>query len=104
MSPSGNWNVYVMDAYRQVNMREEPAFDQLPFEFSTKDDRLSLTLSLDITPIIQLSQIVQVGITTIVQEKNNNESYWALSHPGAQADFHIRESFNVLLATTNQIK
>ena len=26
MSPSGNWNVYIMDAYRQVNMREEPAF------------------------------------------------------------------------------
>src|SRR5690349_18802736 len=33
MSPSGNWNVYAMDAYRQVNMREELAFTQLPFEF-----------------------------------------------------------------------
>ncbi len=53
MSPSSDWNVYVMDAYRQVNMREETAFTQLPFEFNTKQNKLSVKTSLDLTPIVQ---------------------------------------------------
>src|SRR5215510_12215673 len=31
MSPAGDWNVYMMDAYRQVNMREETRIQSLQF-------------------------------------------------------------------------
>jgi hypothetical protein len=90
MSPSGDWNVYVMDAYRQVNMREEKAFEQLPFEF---DSNLSLNISVDVSPIIQPEQTLQIGIATIIQTQDATETYWALAHPTPQADFHTRESF-----------
>jgi hypothetical protein len=97
MSPSANWNVYAMDAYRQVNMREESAFTQLPFEFSKASTEYSLDISVDLSPIIQPENILQVGITTIIQAMDGNETCWALAHPGQQADFHLRESFLIEL-------
>lgn len=93
MSPSGDWNVYKMDAYRRVGFREEIAFTELPFIFRTPENELSLDISVDLSPIIQPQQKVQIGITAIIQTKDGNETYWALAHPGPQADFHLRESF-----------
>jgi hypothetical protein len=100
LSPSSDWNVYAMDAYRQVNMREETRFPQLPFEFVNTDGELSLDVSVDLSPILARDSILQIGITAIIQTQNGNETYWALSHPGAptaQADFHLRESFAIEL-------
>jgi hypothetical protein len=86
-----------MDAYRQVNMREEPAFTQLPFEFKQNDHNCLINISVNLKPIIQSGQNLQIGITTITQSKDGSESYWALSHSKPQADFHLRESFILYL-------
>jgi hypothetical protein len=93
MSPSGGWNVYNMDAYRRIGFREDIAFTQLPFLFSNTDNKLSLDISVDLSPIVQHQQKVRIGITAIIQTVDGNETYWALTHPGNQADFHLRESF-----------
>jgi len=92
MSPSGNWNVYAMDAYRQVNMREEVAFTQLPFEFRKTNDEVTLDITVDLNPIIQSETILEIGVTSIIQTNDGNESFWGLAHPGLQADFHLRNS------------
>ena len=97
MSPSGDWNVYKMDAYRRVDFREESAFNKLPFVFRQSMDKLSLDISVDLSPILQPQQEVQVGITAIIQSLDGNESYWALAHPGGQADFHLREGFTLAM-------
>ena len=93
MSPSGDWNVYKMDAYRRVGFREETAFTQLPFVLKETGDQLSIDISVDLRPILQPQQKVQVGITAIIQTMDGKETYWALAHPGTQADFHLRDSF-----------
>jgi hypothetical protein len=97
MSPSGDWNVYIMDAYRRVGFREEKAIPQLPFEFRKENSKLFLNLSVDLSPIIALGIGLQIAITAIIQTKDGNETYWALAHTGQQADFHLRESFIVSL-------
>jgi hypothetical protein len=97
MSPSSDWNVYVMDAYRQVNMREETSFTRLPFKFEKSANTLWLEIALDVCPIINSGQPLQAGITAIIQTAQRHESYWALAHPGPQADFHLRESFATFL-------
>jgi hypothetical protein len=97
LSPSGDWNVYVMEAYRRVGFREEVVFTQLPFVFRKSQDKLSLDISLDLSPILQPKQVVQVGIASIIQTTDQTETYWALAHPGPQADFHLRESFTISL-------
>lgn len=93
LSPSSDWNVYAMDAYRQVNMREEAAFQQLPFELKKTGEELLLAISIDLTPIFQTEHPLQAGITTIIQTKDGTETYWALAHSKPEADFHVRESF-----------
>lgn len=93
MSPSRNWNVYVIDAYRQVNMREETEFTQLPFDFEITNEKMSINMSVDINPIIQPEMDLDIGIAAIIQKKDGGESYWALAHPTPQADFHTLESF-----------
>jgi len=97
MSPSGNWNVYAMDAYRQVNMREEIVFTQLPFEFRKTNAGVFLDISVDLNPIIQPENILEIGITTIIQTADGTETYWALAHPGPHADFHLRDSFTLVV-------
>lgn len=95
LSPSGNWNVYHMDAYRQVNMREEPSFTALPFMFHKTDDEANLEISVDLSSIFSASQKINIGLTAIIQTLYGSESYWGLTHPGAQADFHIRDGFTI---------
>jgi len=95
MSPSGDWNIYKMDAYRRVGFREETDFTELPFVFRRSTVTLSLDISVDLSPILKPRQKVQVGIAAIIQTKGRNETYWALAHPGSQADFHLRDSFTL---------
>ena len=95
MSPSSNWNVYHMDAYRQVNMREEPLFVSLPFTLHKTDDELNLDISINLSSILLLDQKTNIGITAIIQTFGGHESYWALTHPGTQADFHMRDGFTI---------
>jgi len=97
MSPSGNWNVYAMDAYRQVNMREEMLMEQIQFQVQKEAGGIELHARVDLNPLFEASQSLSVGVTAVIQTKGGNESYWALAHPGAQADFHIRESFTIRL-------
>jgi hypothetical protein len=97
MSPSGDWNVYRMDAYRRVGFREEMAIAQLPFNFDNNGSKISLELSVDLSRLFHVSQPLQTSITAIVQTPEGQETYWALAHPGKEADFHLRESFSIHL-------
>jgi hypothetical protein len=98
MSPSGDWNVYRMDAYRRIGFREETKIPQLPLDIKRDLDRFSLDVAVDVAPLVQPKQEIQIGITAVIQTKDGSETYWALAHPAPQADFHSRESFTVALA------
>ncbi len=93
LSPSGNWNVYRFDAYRQ-GMQEETAFTTLPFSVLLKSDSLALTLDVDLEPISL--QPLEVAVTTVINF-NSQVTYWALTHKGEAADFHLRNSFIIEL-------
>jgi hypothetical protein len=84
-----------MDAYRQINMREEPSFTTLPFTFYKTKNELGLDISIDLSRILSAEKKTNIGVTAIIQTFDGHESYWALSHPGTQADFHIRDGFSI---------
>jgi hypothetical protein len=98
MSPSGDWNVYHMDTYRRVGFREETSIRWLQFEVKDEVEKLTLNVTVDLSPIIQAAQSLDVGITAVIQTRDGDETYWALVHPASQADFHLRESFTLALA------
>lgn len=92
LSPSGHWNIYSFDAYRQ-GMQEEMAFVALPFSMQMRSDALLLSLDLDLDRIVQEDRVLEVAISTVIKLKDDRIFYWALAHPGQQADFHDRNSF-----------
>jgi hypothetical protein len=93
LSPSGDWNVYAMDAYRQVNMREETRIQRLQFNVQKKVERFSLEADIDLNQIIPEDILIEAGITSVIQTKDGKESFWALIHSHPEADFHLRNSF-----------
>jgi hypothetical protein len=92
LSPAGLWNVYRFAGYRQ-GMVEETAFASLPQRVRRRPDSLRVELELEIEKIVGADQPLEVGITAVIQLANSGLTYWALTHPGPQADFHRRESF-----------
>ncbi|MEH2341924.1 MAG: DOMON-like domain-containing protein [Nostoc sp.] len=96
LSPAGHWNIYRFDGYRQ-GMQEETAFEKLPFSVHNQADGLALVLDVDLDKIVSAEQAIEIGITTVIKNIDGNVSYWALTHRGEEADFHLRNSFIVKL-------
>ena len=93
LSPSGHWNAYRMDAYRRIGFREESLIEHLQVDFLEDADCLATAAYVDLSPIIPPGEIVQAAVTSVIQTRSGHETYWALSHPAPQPDFHLREGF-----------
>ena len=91
LSPSGDWNVFRMDAYRQIELREEELVQPHHLEF--KKDCFYLEAAFDLSSILDSSMKVEAGIATVIQSRDGHLTYWSLTHPSHLADFHLRESF-----------
>ncbi len=96
LSPAGHWNVYRFAGYRQ-GMEEETAVTALPFDVKQQSGSRLLVLELDIDKIVRADQPLEVGIAAVIKLADGGLTYWALIHPGPEADFHRRDSFLVEL-------
>lgn len=97
LSPSGDWAAYAFDRYRADPRPHEwhgpgPEVRVLPGEGAT---RLVATLpSAALRPLLRagLGTVWQAGVAAVI-ESHLGLSYWALTHPRAQPDFHDRAGF-----------
>jgi hypothetical protein len=96
LSPAGPWNIYRFAGYRQ-GMAEEPAFTSLPLRVRRRPDSLLIALELEVERIVAAGQPLMVGLAAVIKFRDHGLTYWALTHPGPQADFHRRDSFLVEL-------
>jgi len=96
ISPSGHWNVYRFNDYRQ-GMQEEPAITKLPFHMESGQDGLLLCLEFLADKMIPPDQAIVAAVTAVVKTKDGGMTYWALVHPGPQPDFHRRDGFIIEL-------
>lgn len=90
LSPTGDWNVFALSGYRQ-GLQEEGAIAHLPFKVSTSPTELHLAIEVDIEPLILPDQPIQLGVSMVVLIKTEGtvaETFWAIAHPGPEADFH----------------
>jgi len=92
ISPSGDWNVYAFDAYRE-GMREERAVTALPCRTERQSDLLTLELAFPLDKIIAQGQPAELAASAVIQGRSGPPSCWALRHCGPQPDFHRRQSF-----------
>jgi hypothetical protein len=96
LAPTGDWNVYALDDYRQ-GLRPEISFGSLPFRIDRLVNSLRLNLAFDLSKIIKTDLKLEVAVTTVIKSNQDKISYWALTHAGTEADFHRRDSFTISL-------
>jgi hypothetical protein len=92
LSPSGDWNVYRFEVYRQ-GLFEEPVFTALPFSVRRQPARLELDLEFDLGPIIPAGQDLEAAVSAVIKSREGGETFWALTHPAQVPDFHHRDGF-----------
>ncbi len=96
LAPSGDWNIFALDDYRQ-GLRNELAFSSMPVKIDRQANLFQLELELDLSKIISSVQPIEVAITTVIQASQGELSYWAITHCGKVADFHLRASFTMVM-------
>jgi hypothetical protein len=96
LSPSGEWNLFRFDRYRE-NRQEEQAVTLIGSDFFRGADRLRLDVTLDLVWLNIHHQPIELSATSVIQESTGELSYWAVHHAGPEPDFHLRESFVVEL-------
>ncbi len=94
LSPAGHWNVFRLDAYRS-GLREEERIAGLPVRFDRSGFSLETVLDLNGLGIGDCE--IELSVTAVIAERSGAVSYWALCHAGAEADFHLRDSFVMAL-------
>lgn len=94
ISPSGHWNVYRFNDYRQ-GMQEEPAIASLPINIDHRSEVLRLSLKTGLDDIVPAEKVLEAAVSAVIKTVNGKVTYWALVHPDTEADFHRRDSFIV---------
>jgi hypothetical protein len=90
-SPSGHWNAYEFDSYRQ-NMR--PAHHiTVRLTRLEKDDK-EARFFIQVISEKELA-LTHAGLTVVLETKSHEKSHWALRHPAEQADFHHADGWTV---------
>ncbi len=92
LSPSGHWNVYYFQSYRQ-EMKEEAAVSALPFSVKKESEALKLELEFNLDRMVPAEQPLNAAISAVIKHTDGRTTYWALIHPGPEADFHLRDGF-----------
>ncbi len=96
LSPAGHWNVFRFDSYR-AGMADETAFDVLPFSITNRPGICEVSVCMDTTCLGCDADPWLLAVATVVAEPEGRISYWALSHPGTQPDFHHSEAYVIRL-------
>ncbi|HEY9898689.1 MAG TPA: DOMON-like domain-containing protein [Pantanalinema sp.] len=96
LSPAGHWNVFHFDDYR-AGMTDETAFEALPFTVSNRPEACEVSVCIDPTELGLAAAPWLLAVSTVVAEPGGRVTYWALSHPGTQPDFHHPDAFGVRL-------
>lgn len=91
LAPSGGWNVYAFTDYR-TDMRQEERITEPLVTMQATPDTFSLTAEVEIGNL-RTRPPLRVGISGVLQHRDNRLSYWALAHPEERPDFHAPHAF-----------
>ena len=94
LSPSTEWAAYQFTSYRKgmANNEHVPAPQ---IECVVKPDILELHANL--VPDLPRDEPWRLAVSVVIEEKNGNKSWWALTHPQPKPDFHNPDSFTLIL-------
>lgn len=92
LCPSGHWNAYRLPSYRGV-LLPESGFSVPQMQREVAEDWWEVRVQWELPPALAAAPALEVGVTAVIGTQAGAISYWALCHPGPEADFHRRDSF-----------
>lgn len=99
-SPSGEWAAYAFRAYRERDDEVALALAAVAPRIVMHADGGRLDLDVHVhAAALPAGSIdgLQLGLTAVIEDIDGVCSYWALRHPGAAPDFHLRGGFALTL-------
>jgi hypothetical protein len=87
VSPGGHWNLYRFSDYRK-DMAEETAVSAITSRLSLENNLLSLSISLQISNLVAPEAKMMAGVCCVLESRNGEKHYWAITHLRNQPDFH----------------
>jgi hypothetical protein len=99
-SPSGEWNAYHFDSYRD-GMKTEMRIQATQIRHGLKNGLFELQASVDLSLLMtelraQLGSAnitLDASLSAVIQNQKGSTTFWALRHVGNQPNFHLRDSF-----------
>lgn len=96
LSPSGHWNLYRFDGYRE-GMRAEPAVTAAAPRVTRHGNGVIIESSLPLAALGLATAELEAGPCAVVETAGGSLSHWASAHQAEQPDFHDRRGFTVRL-------
>ncbi|GHT99386.1 hypothetical protein FACS1894154_06410 [Betaproteobacteria bacterium] len=101
-SPAGLWATSRFQRYREAEA-DAPTLTSAPISFPIlephqRDERLTLDVELP-SALLPSGTLLRVGLAAVIEYADGHLDYWALRHPGAKPDFHLREGWTLVLDT-----
>jgi hypothetical protein len=90
-SPSSEWAAYAFDDYRQGS--RQLACESPIVGVRREASLLRLTVECHLPASLAAAQVLQGGISVVIDDTQSRMSYWALRHPADRPDFHRRDGF-----------
>lgn len=94
-SPSGALAAYRFSGYRE---RDTDYRAPLAPEIEVQAWENGFMLAASLSPrLLPADERVRLGLSVVLEMLDGSKVYWALAHLAAQPDFHLRDSFSLLL-------
>lgn len=99
-SPSTEWAAYDFDGYRE-GMRAAPITPS-NLNVTSSEDTLVLSVEIDVAALglAAAERELQLGLCAVIENVDGQISYWAINHSMPKPDFHHRDGFALLLASS----
>ncbi len=92
-SPNGNWNAYSFTSYRE-GISPDPNIEVHLKNWESESNRAHFQIQISSAKNLSMTT---VGLTAVIELLSGEKTYWSLSHPGPQPDFHNKEGWIGLL-------
>lgn len=95
-SPSLEWAIYRLSAYRQ-GLTPVDAAQPAGLCVTRENGQLSLVAAIDLSQLPALADAdeLRLAVSAVVEDARHSLSYWALAHPSPEPDFHHPDSFTL---------
>ena len=94
-STEGHWNCFFFKE-PGVQLKEYKSMQRPEIKTNNNPDRFSMSIEIELKNLpstLCIKESIEFSLTTVIEDKHNKLSYWALKHMDKAPNFHNFKSF-----------